>query len=66
MDASHHLLPAGATLSPLLEFTHVFPVTLALLLLGVNTASLKRCGGSKYWPAERSGNKGLKLFIDGD
>ena len=57
----HHLLSAGSTPSSLLEFTHVFPVTLALLLLGVDTASIKRCGGGKCRPAERSGNKSLQF-----
>lgn len=57
----HHLLSAGSALSPLLEFTHVFPVTLALLLLGVDTASIKRCSGGKCRPAERSGNECLRI-----
>ena len=42
---SHHLLPADTLLSTLLEFTHIFPVTLALLLLGIDAASIKRRGG---------------------
>lgn len=60
LHLSHHLLPAGTTASTLLEFTHIFPVTLALFLFGVGTASVKRCGRSKCWPAEGGGNKGLK------
>lgn len=41
---AHHLLTGD--LSSLLEFTHVFTVTLALLLLCVGTASLKGGGGN--------------------
>ena len=63
LNLSHHLLPASATTSTLLEFTHVFPITLTLFLLSVDTASIKRCGRSKCWPAEGGGNKGLKLLI---
>lgn len=38
-NLTHHLLAGG--LSPLLEFAHIFTVTLTLLLLCVYTACLK-------------------------
>ena len=42
---SHQLLLAGSLASTLREFTHVFPVPLSLLLLGVDAAGVeRRCG----------------------
>jgi hypothetical protein len=71
LHLSHHLLLAGTTLSSLLEFTHVLPVTLALLLLGIDTASIERSGGCEGWPAERGGDESLCLYgrielVDGE
>jgi hypothetical protein len=44
LQLSHHFLLASTALATLLEFTHIFPVTLALLLLGIDTAGIKGSG----------------------
>jgi hypothetical protein len=46
LQLPHHLLLAGALLAALFEFSHVFPVALALLLLGVDATGIEGgCGG---------------------
>jgi hypothetical protein len=44
LQLSHHLLLASTALATLLKFTHIFPVALALLLLGIDTAGIKGSG----------------------
>lgn len=40
----HHLLLTGSASSSLLEFAHIFPVTLTLLDLGIDTAGHIKTG----------------------
>ena len=47
LQLPHHLLLAGSLLAPLLEFSHVFPIALALLLLGVDATGIEGCGGGE-------------------
>ena len=45
LQLSHHLFPAGSTLSTLLEFTHIIPVMLAIFLFGIDTTGVEGGGG---------------------
>ena len=48
MELPHHLLLTGTLLPTFLEFTHIFPITFTLLLLGVDPTGIEggagRCG----------------------
>jgi len=58
LQLPHHLLLAGPLLPALLEFAHVFPVTLALLLLGVDATGIEGGGGGGRGEVGRSSDGG--------
>ena len=67
MQLSHHLLLASTTLATLLKFTHIFPVTLALLLLGIDTAGIKGSGTGReeVWLSDGGHDKRLYVSYPG-